>query len=290
MGEEEEEEEEQRNILLETFGNLFNNESLSDVHFLVGVKEKKRIPAHRLLLSARSEVFERMLYGPMMEGNTSMDIDVPDIDPPSFLAMLRFVYTAKVSLTPEIAMGTLYASKKYGIEGLSHACVKYLRSSLTKRNVCMMFAQAQLFDEKNLEVQCLKMIEKNAKDILDSAGFREIPAQCLRTILASDNLGVKEIYIFRACIRWAECECKRQRLDITKENKRKVLEEVYSEIRFPLISSDEVVEEVVHSGVLTSEELVQLFSFLCSKPGKKVELPFSSKPRVVSEIKEDMNY
>ena len=100
--EEEEEEEEQRNILLETFAALYNSETLSDVHFLVGVKEKKRIPAHRLVLSARSEVFERMLYGPMKEGSTTLDIDVPDIDPPCFLAVLKFVYTAKVSLTPEI--------------------------------------------------------------------------------------------------------------------------------------------------------------------------------------------
>lgn len=149
----------------------------------------------------------------------------------------------------------------------------------------MMFAQAQLFDEKLLEAQCLKMIEKNAKEILDSAGFREIPSQCLRTILGSDNLGVKEIVIFRACLRWAECECKRQRLEASKENKRKVLEEVYTAIRFPLISSDEVVEEVVGSGALTSDELVQLFSYLCSKPGKKktdLHLPFSSKPRIVS--------
>jgi len=280
VSEEEEEEEEQRNILLETFAALYNSETLSDVHFLVGVKEKKRIPAHRLVLSARSEVFERMLYGPMKEGSTTLDIDVPDIDPPCFLAVLKFVYTAKVSLTPEIAMGTLYASKKYGTQGLSHACVKYLKGSLTKRNVCMMFAQAQLFDEKQLELQCLRMIERNAKDILDSAGFREMPAECLRTILHSDNLGVKEMVIFRACIRWAECECKRQRLEITKENKRNVLQEVYTAIRFPLISSNEVVEEVVDSGVLTSDELVQLFSFLCAKPGKKSELPFSSKPRI----------
>mmetsp|Transcript_31253 Transcript_31253/g.48437 ORF Transcript_31253/g.48437 Transcript_31253/m.48437 type:complete len:430 (-) Transcript_31253:40-1329(-) len=221
-----------------------------------------------------------MLYGPMKEGNTTMDIDVPDIDPPCFLAVLRFLYTAKVSLAPESAMGTLYASKKYGIQGLSYACVKYLKSSLTKRNVCMMFAQAQLFDEKQLEIQCLRMIEKNTKDILDSAGFREMPAECLRSILGSDHLGVKEITIFRACLRWAECECKRQRLDFTKENKRIVMKGITSEIRFPLISSDQVVEEVVSSGVLTSEELVQLFSFLCSKPGKKYKLPFSSTPRI----------
>ena len=98
---EEDEDDESKLILLKTFSTLCNNEYLSDVHFIVGVKEKRRIPAHRVILSARSEVFERMLFGPMREGSTDMDIEVPDIDPSSFLAVLRFVYTAKVKLTPE---------------------------------------------------------------------------------------------------------------------------------------------------------------------------------------------
>ena len=93
--------EQQRNVLLDTFANLFNNETLCDVHFLVGVEEKRRIPAHRLILSARSEVFERMLCGPMREGSSDMDIEIPDMDPSSFLAVLRFVYTARVSLSPD---------------------------------------------------------------------------------------------------------------------------------------------------------------------------------------------
>ena len=99
--EEDEEEEQQQRILLEVLGSLLNSESFSDVHFIVGIKEKKRIPAHRILLSARSEVFEKMLNGPMKESNVSMDIEVPDMDSSAFLTMLRFVYTGKSDLTPE---------------------------------------------------------------------------------------------------------------------------------------------------------------------------------------------
>merc|ERR1712137_627584 len=216
----------------------------------------------------------------MREGSSDMDIEIPDMDPSSFLAVLRFVYTARVSLSPDTAMGTLYAAKKYGVTGLSDACVNFLRHSITRRNVCMIFAQAQMFDEGVLEKECLRMIERHAKDILDSAGFREIPPSGLRTILQSDRLGVREITIFRACLRWAECECKRQRLPPNKENKRQVLRDVYPHIRFPLVTTEEVVEEVVPSGVLTSEELVQLFSFLCAKPGHQPELIFSSQPRI----------
>ena len=99
---EEEVDERQKAALLDTFANLYNNELLCDVHFVVGIEEeKKRIPAHRLILCARSEVFERMLCGPMREGSSDMDIEVPDMDPTSFLAVLRFVYTAKASFSPD---------------------------------------------------------------------------------------------------------------------------------------------------------------------------------------------
>jgi hypothetical protein len=177
-------------------------------------------------------------------------------------------------------MGTLYGAKKYGIQGLSQACVNFLRVSLTRRNACLIFSQAQMFDESELEQQCLRLIERHSKDVLDSVSFRDIPAAGLRTILQSDRLGVREIFVFRACLRWAESECKRQRLPATKENRRQVLAEVYTSIRFPLITSEEVVEEVVPSGVLTPDELVQLFSFLCAKVGKQPELPFSAKSRI----------
>lgn len=70
-----------------------------------------------------------MLNGQMIESHTTNDIEVPDIDPDAFLAMLKFAYTAKSNLTPETAMGTLYAAKKYEVDGLRNACVRYLRYS-----------------------------------------------------------------------------------------------------------------------------------------------------------------
>ena len=100
----EEEEDEEKLILLETLASLFSTDKLADVYFNVGIKEKKRIPAHRIILSSRSAVFERMLNGPMIESHSNSDIEVPDMEPDAFLAMLRFVYSAKSNLTPETGL------------------------------------------------------------------------------------------------------------------------------------------------------------------------------------------
>jgi hypothetical protein len=102
-------EDEEKSILLDTLAELMGNEFLSDVHFIVGQHRDgrasgQRIPAHRFMLSARSAVFEKMLYGPMKEGKANIDIEVPDMEPEAFLTMLKFVYTAKADLTPETGM------------------------------------------------------------------------------------------------------------------------------------------------------------------------------------------
>lgn len=98
------EDEDERQTLFENIGALLFSEKLSDVHFLVGSTEKERIPSHRLILSARSEVFEKMLFGRMKESKANSDIEVPDMHPSSFMAMLRFLYTAKTDLTPDNGM------------------------------------------------------------------------------------------------------------------------------------------------------------------------------------------
>lgn len=73
------------------FAFLFNNEILSDVHFLVGKGDsRQRIPAHKFVLAVGSAVFDAMFNGQL---STHQDeIELPDVEPQAFLALLRFLY------------------------------------------------------------------------------------------------------------------------------------------------------------------------------------------------------
>ncbi len=69
---------------------MLNNEFLADVHFVVGeTPNQETIPAHKYVLATGSSVFCAMLYG----GLTKQEdvINVPDIEPAAFMALLRFV-------------------------------------------------------------------------------------------------------------------------------------------------------------------------------------------------------
>ena len=73
----------------ERFAFMFNNEILSDVHFLVGKgMNTQRIPAHKFVLSVGSAVFDAMFNGGM--ATTSNEVELPDVEPAAFLALLFY--------------------------------------------------------------------------------------------------------------------------------------------------------------------------------------------------------
>ena len=58
-------------------------------------------------------------------------------------------------------------------------------------------------------------------------------------VLERDTLGVREVRLFGAAVRWAEAEAQRQQLQPTPENKRRVLGKALGLIRFPLMTIEE---------------------------------------------------
>ena len=58
---------------------------------------KERIPAHRQILAASSEIFKTMLFGPFVEGN-KRELTIPNIEPCILRSLLQFMYTGAVEL------------------------------------------------------------------------------------------------------------------------------------------------------------------------------------------------
>ncbi|XP_038634154.1 BTB/POZ domain-containing protein 2-like isoform X6 [Scyliorhinus canicula] len=287
----------------ERFAFLFNNEILSDVHFLVGKGlGSQRIPAHRFVLAVGSAVFDAMFNGGM--ATSSAEIELPDVEPAAFLALLKFLYSDEVQIGPETVMTTLYTAKKYAVPALEAHCVEFLKKNLRADNAFMLLTQvrwnihvvhdiclqkklrkmARLFDEPQLASLCLENIDKNTSDAISAEGFTDIDLDTLMAVLERDTLGIREIRLFNAVVRWADAECQRQQLQLTPENKRKVLGKALSLIRFPLMTIEEFAAGPAQSGILTDREVVSLFLHFTVNPKPRVE--FIDRPRCCLRGKE----
>ncbi|XP_016128044.1 BTB/POZ domain-containing protein 3-like [Sinocyclocheilus grahami] len=255
---------------------MFNNELMADVRFVVGQSGgTERLPGHKYVLAVGSSVFHAMFYGELAEDKD--EIRIPDVEPPAFLAMLKYIYCDEIDLSADTVLATLYAAKKYIVPHLARACVNFLETSLSAKNACILLSQSCLFEEPDLTQRCWEVIDAQAELALKSEGFCDIDAQTLECILRRETLNAKEIVVFEAALSWAEAECQRREMNTTIDNKRKVLGQAVYLIRIPTMGLDDFANGAAQSGVLTLNETNDIFLWYTA--AKKPELQFVCQPR-----------
>ena len=248
---------------------MFNNDLFSDVKFVVrktdGESESKQvIPAHKLVLSISSPVFEAMFYGELAETRDS--IELPDCECESLLELFRYgMYSDEVNLSGSNVMGVLYLAKKYMVPSLADKCTKYLQNNLDPSNVFSILPSAQKFDVESLVGECWKVIDKQTEEAVKSDGFVTIERSLLEAVVIRDTLRIEEIELFKAVDLWATKECERQGLTADGKVKRGILgEELVKGVRFPIMKEDDFASVVLDSRILTKEEIVRIIKYFNS--------------------------
>ncbi|XP_010549705.1 PREDICTED: BTB/POZ and MATH domain-containing protein 4 [Tarenaya hassleriana] len=166
------------------FGTLLENEEGSDVTFNVA-GEKFR--AHRLVLAARSPVYENEL----LEGTADEDreIEVTDMEPRVFKALLHYIYkdalveemelaTTGSSASDTLAAKLLAAADKYRLPRLSLMCESVLCKGLSVNSVANILAIADRHNASALKSVCLKFAAENLVAVMRSDGFAYLREHC----------------------------------------------------------------------------------------------------------------
>ena len=156
-------------------------------------------------------------------------------------------------------MHILNAAQKYQIDSLKTLCIKFLENQLDANNVYTILEHCRFFHETHLAEKCLKLIEKNTKDVFTSSEFMSVSAETLSYILDSDKLSMKEVDIFLKCFKWATARCE------NKRSVRKELGDILFKIRFPTMTSSEFADKVCPKGVLTKEEQLDILRYISSE-------------------------
>eukprot|EP00794_Sanderia_malayensis_P011050 gene11050-12216_t len=279
-----------RRTVKERIAYLYKNECMSDVSFVVN---GSRVPVHKFVLSTCSSVFYTMFHGYLAEQRGEIEItDCESID--YLLEFLRFIYTDEISLDWDNTFSILYLSKKYMIPSLTRICCDSLRKLLTKENVLAVLQQSVKFDEQELLSHCLEFIHPVINDVVNMEAFLYLDLNTLKMILKEDNLQIAEINLFIALKRWCDNKIVRRKMADTDESRKKIASDAVNLIRFPCISAQDFATHCVFSGLLTLEQIRDLFYLMVSKPGDHTHeiinrLPFSAKKRIVCPMMLSLN-
>ncbi|KAL9955309.1 hypothetical protein ACROYT_G036615 [Oculina patagonica] len=249
---------------------LFNNDTLSDVQFVVRAshendtkRSKIVIPAHKFVLSVCSPVFFKMFCGEMAENGEQ--IDLPDCDYEGMFEFLRYIYTDEVCLNGNNVLQVLYLAEKYMVPCLVEECVEFLKRNLHPSNVFCVFKHAQKYGKKDLLCHCWYLIERKTKEVLTSSDFLTIEKSLLEQLVERNSLNIKEVELFKAVDRWAEKECERLNLKDEGSVKRQILgEQIVKNIRFPAMKQSDFMEVAFGSKILTEQETSDIMNHFSS--------------------------
>nr|XP_060610064.1 BTB/POZ domain-containing protein 9 isoform X1 [Anolis sagrei ordinatus] len=231
-------------ILSDHVGVLMNGEEYSDVTFIV---EKKRFPAHRVILAARCQYFRALLYGGMRESQPEAEIPLQDTTAEAFTMLLKYIYTGRATLRDEkeeVLLDFLSLAHKYGFPELEDSTSEYLCTILNIQNVCMTYDVASLYLLPKLTCMCCMFMDRNAQEVLSSEGFLSLSKPALLSIVLRDSFAAPEKDIFQALMNWC------------KQNPKESHAEIMHAVRLPLMSLTELLNVVRPSGLLSPDAIL----------------------------------
>ncbi|XP_022743259.1 BTB/POZ and MATH domain-containing protein 4-like isoform X2 [Durio zibethinus] len=167
------------------FGMLLENEEGSDIAFNVF---GEKFHAHKLVLAARSPVFEAEFTNRMEEDND--EIVVTDMEPKVFKSLLHFIYrdtliddeefvgtssSCMPSVSDALASKLLAAADKYDLPRLRLMCESVLCKDISVNSVANILALADRYHAMDLKSVCLKFAAENLVAVHGPGSLRDLP-------------------------------------------------------------------------------------------------------------------
>ncbi|KAF6036692.1 BTBD19 [Bugula neritina] len=217
---------------------MINSKDMSDIKFLIG-PNRKAIYGHRILLSARCDVFRAMFLDQASQQNADKEVPfvLSDITPDIFLAVLEFIYTNCVTLNSKNAIDILGSAIEFGLDELRKLCSQYLVDNLGINNACDVMQAAVTFQQDDLREKALRFIQDNTTSVFRTKGFHEMTDDAMSVVLQSDHLNIDEMEIIDAVREWATVNSVVLGKPISE-----IAKKVVEHIRLPLLSPDELKE------------------------------------------------
>ena len=248
-----------------------------------------RYCVERERLAERSEWFRAMLVGPLAPAPRDPPplLKLQYVEKRAFDYVLRYLLGEPINFqSVSTARATLDAAHQYLCPELARLASEYLERNLNSSTVLEIYQGLGLYASPvtsglsgspstptappapgddageiaevctRLYLSCLDVIDSDPETVFGQERFEELSTSEVEKLSCRDTLRLtNESILFYALDRWAASECRRHGIETSAGNKRTVLpEEVWYNVRYPLMTDREFIEGPMASGILSSEE------------------------------------
>ncbi|XP_041511119.1 speckle-type POZ protein-like [Microtus oregoni] len=157
-------------ILGDDLGELWKNSSFTDCCVVVAGQEFR---AHKAILAAHSPVFRAMFEHDTEESRKNR-IEIHDLKPEVFKAMMDFIYTGKQPDLHSMADAVLVATYKYGLERLKFMCESALCRDLSVENAAHTLFLVDLHSSVQLKTRAMDFIAAHASEVFETLSWKTL--------------------------------------------------------------------------------------------------------------------
>ena len=168
--------------------------------------DKKKFFAHRIILIARLEYFEKILDLDWNR-NKKMCINLVSsfFDPETFEDILEYVYTSEIVITKQNVSGILLTAKRLMDESLLQKIQIFLSSNIDAKNVFSVWKSAKNDNLKMLEKACAKFFVSNlSPELQESEEICWLSFENLENIFEELERVSKKELMFHLAVKWVE--------------------------------------------------------------------------------------
>lgn len=213
--------------------------------------EGRSFQAHRLVLSAESPEYMKPMLSTSFAESRECTVTLQEVTAHMFEATLEFMYTRQCSLPSAYDLQPLLETAcRLQVPTLQLAAEQAMVDAMTPETCAAALHLSSHLPLSHLEASAEKLALASFTEVSGSEDFATMPLQHLEALLAHDGLCAKEEEVFTGLTKWLGG----QPTPPTAAEEARLLRLV----RFPLMKSQEFVQETVEASPLVARHALIL--------------------------------
>ena len=199
---------------------------------------------HRIVLASCSDYFHKMFVANDNIKDIQMNSSIPRL---GLEMLIHFAYTSQLTLTLENVRKTLHAAIQLGVKRVIDYCVQYLITTVCLQNCIELLHLAEKNDFGLLRSSVQDFISANFMDVSGTKDFQTLTPEQITYFIGQDRMmSGSEMQLFGSAAKW---------INHSRNSRVKYASQLMKHIRFPLISTSDLVDRVQsHSFMMENAE------------------------------------